>query len=113
MTDTRLVLVTVSVLVHAPAEAGALEEITHRVSDRLQRAVQGVVSSDPSLEATQVTSFHYPGDEGENARRCSLCGRWATDINRPQTIDGLSDGYEVAGVFRCDQCHERSGPDAA
>lgn len=117
MTDTRLVLVTVSVLVRAPVEFDALQQALDHVSDSLQQAVQGVVSSDRTLETTGVTSFHYPGDEDENARRCSLCGRWATDIKQPQWLDGLSNGYEVAGVFRCDQCHEqcqeRNGPDAA
>ena len=112
MTDTRLVLITTSVFVRAPVDAEALDEMLDLVSDRLGEAIKQVVSADPLLEAPEVYSFHYPGDEGENTAQCSRCGRWTTDMDLPQTIDGLPWGYKSEGIFRCDECHYHSRKEA-
>ena len=64
------------------------------------------------------TSYHYLGQEDENAARCSGCGSWATDTDRSEWIDCINRGSVIEGRFLCEQCrvyliHEGVLPDPA
>lgn len=76
------------------------------VSEALRVAARQVAASQPDCMPTDVISYHYPGEEYENAARCSYCGCWATDDNKPDRIDGIDLGFTVGGRFACVQCYE-------
>lgn len=104
MESTQSVLITFSVIVDAPVQFEARERVLDRVSEQLAQATRGLGSKDPSIHATEGFSYHYLGDEEENARRCDQCGAWTTDTTRPGVIDSLKQGKPVAGGFLCDEC---------
>lgn len=110
---TRPVLITTSVLFHAPIGATYDRDIDAELNDaldaltkKLGQAIAEVVQGDESIEAMGSYQFNYLDQEGENARPCSECGMWLTDDSLPNPRDGLMGGYKVGKEFLCDQDFE-------
>ena len=104
MNEPRLVLVGIAVLLEAPQDEDALHERLIVVGEALRVAAQQVAESQADCKPMGVVSYHYLGEESENAARCSYCGRWTTDSDKPDQIDGLEIGFTWDGRYMCEQC---------
>jgi hypothetical protein len=104
MSEPRLVLVGVAVLLEAPQDEDAMHDRMSVVSEALRAAARQVAASRPDCKSMDMISYHYLGENDENAARCSYCGRWASDWDKPNPIDGLAVGFVLDGLFLCDQC---------
>lgn len=104
MSEPRLVLVGVAVLLEAPQDEDAMYDRMSVVSEALRAAARQVAASQPDCKPMNVISYHYLGEEHENAARCSYCGVWASGNDKPDGIDGIALGFTVGGRFMCDQC---------
>lgn len=105
MTQPKLVLVTVAVLLKAPVDETAMDERMSAVGDAMQDSVRAFAAAQPDCAATGVTTYHYPGEDYENAFRCAKCGVWASDFKKPDELDGIGSGSVVDGRFLCTQCY--------
>ena len=105
MSDVKLVLVTVAVLLEAPKNEESRDQRAFAVGDALQEMMTAFASTQTDCNATGVTTFHYPGEEFENAYRCAKCGAWASDFKKPDEVDGIRNGTIVDGQFLCTHCH--------
>jgi hypothetical protein len=101
---TRTVLVTVAVLVDAPADPDGLSDRLLAVSQELWRAAEQVCAADPGCTPVGGSSYHYLDDGTENARPCDRCGRWATDVDKPDRLDVVESGSVIGDRFLCEQC---------
>jgi len=104
-TPTRPVLVTVSVIVAAPADDEERSNRLLAVSQKLWRAAEQVCAAEPDCTPLGGSSFHHLDDGSENARRCERCDRWATDVDQPvwRAIP-LEPGCVIGDRFLCEQC---------
>jgi hypothetical protein len=100
--DVRLILVGVAFLLETTEQA--MYDRMEVVSDLLQSAAREVTKAMPDCKPTDVISYHYLGDEDENAVRCAQCGEWGTDDHKPKPIDGIASGLTIDGQFLCHQC---------
>jgi hypothetical protein len=100
--EKRMVLIGIAILLETTEHA--MEERMEQLSVALESAVQQVAKSQPECKPMNVISYHYLGDEAENAAQCSRCAAWASDRNKPDRIDGIETGSMVAGQFLCEQC---------
>lgn len=105
MGNSRLVLVGVAVLVEVPDDDNLMYDRMETVGRALQKLARQVAAEQPGCSATDVTSYHYPGDEFENGTRCARCGAWASDFKKPNCIDGIRLGSIVDDQFFCTQCY--------
>ena len=105
------VLVSVSVVVSAPAserlpEDAVLDPVREAFLDdvaaRLGTGVESLRSESWLVEDTG-SSFIYLEQE-ENANRCSRCGRWTSDPDKPEFLNALMIGRSVDGNVLCDEC---------
>lgn len=110
MSESRLVLIGIAVQLEAPRDRFAMYDRMSAVSEALRAAVRQVAITQPDCKPMDVTSYHYLGEKYENAARCTYCGEWASDKDKPDRIDGIALGWTVGGQFMCEQCgwiHER------
>lgn len=105
MSDVKLVLVTVGILLEAPADETARDDRMSVVGDRMQELMRAFTATQPDCTATGVTNYHYPGEESENAYRCAKCGVWASDFKKSDCLDSIGLGSVVGGEFLCTQCY--------
>lgn len=101
---TQTVLVTVSVVVDAPADEDQCYERLMAVSQRLWQAAEGVCTAEPDCTSLGVSSYHYLENGSENARRCDRCRRWSTDVELPDQLDPLRAGSVIGDRFLCESC---------
>lgn len=105
MSNSKLVLVTVAVMLEVPVDDAAMDEQMNAVGDAMQELVRNFVDMQTDCAATGVTTFHYPGEDYENAFRCAKCGVWASDYKKPNELDGIGMGSVVNGQFLCTHCY--------
>jgi hypothetical protein len=113
MIPSNTVLINTAVIVELPE--GEDEDTHHERLDTIRaalvKAVEEVAATQTACRPTRCCGHHYLGDEGENAFRCSRCGIWATDFDRPDRIGGIPEGCVKNGVFVCWSCHEALYPE--
>lgn len=105
MKAKKTVLVSVAYLVELPEEEinsdnGLLETITNEVSESKDLLIE---NKDISLE-WNCTSAYILDSENLNCGECSKCGQWTTDREKPNAIEGISNGATVEGQLLCDEC---------
>ena len=116
MPQTQSVLVSISIVVTAPATDPwpddaitdqAQEQFLDMVAQRLGASVPDL-KDEPWFEEDVGVNFHYLspgiGDYEQNATRCSSCGRWTSDYNAPAFLDLLALGKMVDGRLVCSEC---------
>ena len=103
-TPTRLVLVSIAVIVEAPIDDEAQFWRLQAIAHKLRQATEQICATESGCTPTGVSSFHYLGDESENALRCTRCTRWATNVDQSDWIDGIECGSFIDGRFLCEQC---------
>jgi hypothetical protein len=101
------VLVSSAVLLDAPESEEERHAAMTEVSQGLMHAVWRFAATRPDCVSVNGTSYHYLGEEYENAARCSRCGAWATDTDRPGWIDCIRHGSIIEGRFLCEPCRVR------
>lgn len=104
MSDSRLVIVTAAIMLETSIDDDVMDLRLDSISADFQVAVRRFADQQPDCRSTDTISFHYL-DEHENATRCAACGRWASDFNKPNGIDGIGLGASVNGRFLCTQCY--------
>ena len=103
--QSRQILLSAGVILTFREDEDYGGELMDRVSRELQAAVKLMAAASGVCESSGVVKIHYLGDESENAARCSLCGRWTSDINRSiPVIDGIPDGDVQDGRLVCFRC---------
>ena len=109
MPDQQDILISTSILVKAPRDESAMNQLRDRIATRIQQAVEGALSSESVEWHRECTNFRYLESSAvtENARRCFYCSTWSTDRTKLNAIDGLMPGCELDGRWVCDQCIER------
>lgn len=100
-TAAKPILVSSAVLVDAPSEDF---ELLSEISQGLMHAVRQFAATRADCIPVNGTSYHYLGDEYENAARCSRCSNWTTDTDRPEAIDCIGCESFIEGRFLCEQC---------
>lgn len=102
MKDTETILIQVSyILKLPPGEFQREGGVRNKLSDKIDKDI-------PMQEDT-VLQWHKTAatllDAGyTNCGRCSGCGVWTSDRERPDFIQGLSIGAVVDGKLLCNQC---------
>jgi hypothetical protein len=107
MEEPKLVLIGIAVLLEAPQDEKAMLNRMSMVGDLIENAVRQVTASQPDCKPMNVISYHYLGEDWENAKRCSDCGIWASDYTKPNQIDGIALGCLIKGRFFCTQCRSK------
>jgi hypothetical protein len=98
------ILITASVIVDAPIDLDAAHELTERISERLDAAVDAAFKDASDVHNISTFSFRWLEDDYTNAAICPRCGRWTTDREKPNRLCGLGEGIEVDGCLVCDEC---------
>jgi hypothetical protein len=99
-------LISVSYIVEMP------EEDKDKFEGRLVDKIGGELSQDKllSIENLDVllkwnSTSSIGLDSGEyNCGKCSKCGHWTTDSEKPYAVQGLCNGATVDGELLCDEC---------
>lgn len=100
MENERVVLATVGFIL----EPNTADPDYLQAMQDLLTATNGLSRPNDFFRPTGVVSIHHLGDEGVNAARCTNCGRWATNVDLPDRVDGVEAGSIVDGRFLCEQC---------
>jgi hypothetical protein len=80
-------------------------ERMEQVQQNIEKAVQGALCHLDGVQLSGSWSFFHIGDPDTNARRCSICKRWASDHTKLDCIDTLPWGQERSdGAFVCLEC---------
>ncbi len=105
MAGERQVIVSTGVIIATlSGDEDADYALISRLGDALMAAAEAVAAGVPGCQAGGTYTFHYLGDDSVNAERCSSCGGWATNLDKPDTIDGIQFGDGQAGRFICIPC---------
>ena len=99
MKPAKQILLSVGVLVDANAEHRELEAIGNAL-----RAAAATAARATGCEPSDVVCYDYLGTDSANALRCSVCGRWASDVERPNHVGCIGLGPWIAGDFFCTEC---------
>ncbi|WPB82251.1 hypothetical protein KYC5002_24435 [Archangium violaceum] len=99
----KTLLVTLTVAVEASDEelASGLSELA-QVERSLTRAVNAALEQPRPLGWQTVRSSELD-PASSNCGRCTRCGGWVTDRDRPEPLDGLGNGARVDGQLLCDE----------
>lgn len=105
MKAKKTVLVRVAYLVELPEEEincddGLLENIIDAISNSENLLIQ---NKNISLEWNSTSSFILES-ENFNCGKCSKCGHWTTDREKPDAVEGISYGATVDDQLLCDEC---------
>ncbi len=98
----KSVLINVSYIVEVEGENNEalnklLDKITHSISENV------TINSDVQLKWEGTSSVELD-EKNVNCGRCSNCGGWVTDREKPNYIEGLCDGATHDGKLLCDEC---------
>lgn len=105
MEDKKTVLIRVAFLVELPEEEinsddGILDKITNEISKDKSLLIN---DKDITLDWNYTSSLIL--DTGKfNYSKCSKCGQWTTDRDKPDAVEGLCHGATVNGKLLCDEC---------
>lgn len=105
MKDKKTVLITVSYLVElleleSNLDDRVLDIITNRLSESRSLEIEGR----ETLLQWNSSSSLVLDSEALNCDKCSNCGQWTTDREKPDAIDGICNGATVDGKLLCDEC---------
>ena len=96
----KTVIIKVAYLIELQDEDGVLNRIMTRVGNDEKIPIDG-----QSFDLKWIaTSSHTLDDANENCGKCSNCGAWTTDREKPNYIPELNDGATVEGKLLCDEC---------
>ena len=110
MLKTESVLISVSIIVTAPAldplpdgevVDSVLEDFCGAVAERLGASVTDL-KRESWFEEDSGVNFNYLSEE--NAGHCAKCGRWTSDYDAPDFLDRLMIGKTIEGELLCDEC---------
>lgn len=106
MAVERQVLVSTGLIATLSGDADSDYALASLLGDALLAAAHSVASGLPGCRSAGTWTFHYLGDDSVNAERCSSCGQWATNLNKPDTIDCIQcgDSLTETGRFICIPC---------
>jgi len=96
------VLILPSLYFETTLEHDELDRALEDISNDIHAALKALCQRQP-LRFEGNIAYRYL-DEEENAARCSRCGHWTTDRDRPCPLEGLPEGVQVEGRLICDQC---------
>ena len=105
MEGKKTVLIRVAYLVELPDEEvnvddGILDKIANRIGEDKNLVID---NKDITLDWNSTSSLML--DSGNfNCGRCSKCGQWVTDKEKPDAVEGLCNGATVDGKLLCDDC---------
>lgn len=105
MQENRTVMIRVSYLVELPnkeiaAENGILENIIDNLCETRDLFIN---NNNITIEWNSTSSLILEPME-MNCGKCSNCGQWTTDREKPNSIDGLCNGATIGGELLCDSC---------
>ena len=104
MAGERQVIVSTGIIATLSGDEDADDALVYRLANDLRAAATSVAAGVPGCQADGTVTIHYLGDGSVNAERCSCCGRWASNLDKPDTIDCIQFGDGQAGRFLCIPC---------
>lgn len=105
MDNKKAVLIRVSYLLELSEEEintddSILDKITDQISESKDLHIDNV---DIFLEWNSTSSLILD-PINFNCGRCSNCGQWTTDREKPDVIGGICNGATFEGRLLCDEC---------
>jgi len=105
MNNKKTVLIRVAYLVELSEEdinndEGMLNKITDELDESKKICIDDV---DISLEWNYTSSLVLDS-KSLNCGKCSNCGQWTTDREKPNSVVGVCNGATVDGKLLCDEC---------
>ncbi len=107
MAGERQVIVSTGVIIATlSGDEDADYSLISRLGNALCAAAESVAAGVPGCQAGGTYTFHYFGDDSVNAEHCSSCGQWASNLDKPDTIDCIQfgDSQTETGRFICIPC---------
>jgi transcription initiation factor IIE alpha subunit len=98
------VLVVTGILIEEGLTDEQLHEIQETIFHRLNNSLEVACSSVPHTSVVGCHSYVHLDPTEENCFRCQHCGRWTTNDEEPNQIQGLPFGRKCEGMFLCDEC---------
>lgn len=105
MQEKKTVLIRVAYMVELPekeinSDNGILDKITREISES-----KNLIIDEKGIELHwNSTSSLMLDSENFNSGKCSKCGQWVTDREKPDAVEGLCNGATVDGKLLCDEC---------
>ncbi len=105
MEGKKTVLIRVAYLVELPEDEintdnGILDKITDEINEDKSLLID---NKDIALDWNFTSSLML--DTGHfNCGKCSKCGHWTTDRDKPDAVEGLCNGATLDGQLLCDEC---------
>lgn len=101
----KTVLINISYLIELPEEDidtddGMLDIITNQISESKSLHINDL---EIPLEWNSTSSLILDSAH-LNCDKCSKCGQWTTDREKPDIIQGICNGATVEGKLLCDEC---------
>lgn len=105
MEGKKTVLIRVAYLVELPEEEintddGVLDKITSIIGEDMKLVIDNI---DVTLDWNYTSSFILDSTNF-NCGKCSKCGQWTTDREKPDAVEGICNGAIVDGKLLCDEC---------
>jgi len=105
MEGKKTVLIRVAYLVELPEEDinsddGVLDRLTSLIGEDKNLVVN---QKEIEVKWNSTSSLILEPDE-LNCDKCSNCGQWVTDREKPKAITELCNGATVDGKLLCDDC---------
>jgi hypothetical protein len=106
MGDAEEMLLSAAISVKLPDDKDAAGKVVEQIACLLQAAVNKMAATTGGCRSTGTVKLHYLGQESENAAKCSSCGQWTSDVDKPAPIDGIRLGRKTGEKFTCFPCED-------
>ncbi len=105
MNKKNTVLIKVSYLIDLSETAintneGLLDKIINEISDDKKLKIDNIYL----LLNWNGTSSLILDPKNFNCGKCSNCGQWTTDREKPEALEGICNGATVDDKLLCDEC---------
>ena len=98
------VLVVTSFLIEEGLNHEQLDQVGGKLLNSIDYSLEQICKNIPKVSYLNCHSHVYLDPEVENCFQCEHCGKWTTDQEKPNDIQGLPYGRKFEGMMLCDQC---------
>lgn len=105
MEDKKTVLIKVTYLVElSEAEINSDDGMRDKIENKLCEPRRLQIEDGEKILHWNSTSSLVLEPENLNCGKCSKCGQWTTDREKPDKVAGICNGATVDGKLLCDEC---------
>ena len=102
--QTRPLLVSVHFIVPVSYNEDEADKFVQGFQEAIEDCGNGLLSNADERDGWRSSSSRYLDHDGINVGRCSQCGGWCTDCEKPDPFTEVGCGATYQGKLLCNDC---------